>query len=79
MLRFDMSSSVMSAQRAQISALRGEIAFAVKHHEFAQRPLELAIELAKSHRGMLGLAESSGGAHGPAAAVGAAVQSRFAR
>jgi tetratricopeptide (TPR) repeat protein len=57
------------AQRAQISALRGEIALAGKKHDVAQRHFELAIELLPDHTGaMLGLAEVERARNGPLAA-----------
>lgn len=57
------------AQRAQLAALRGEIAFADKRHEDAERHFEQAIELLPDHTGaMLGLAELERAINGPLAA-----------
>jgi tetratricopeptide (TPR) repeat protein len=57
------------AQRAQIAALRGEIAFAAKRHEAAEKHFALAIELLPDHTGaMLGLAELERARNGPLAA-----------
>lgn len=57
------------AQRAQISALRGEIAFAGKLYDAAQKHFEFAIELLPDHTGaMLGLAEVERARNGPLAA-----------
>jgi tetratricopeptide (TPR) repeat protein len=57
------------AQRAQISALRGEIALAAKHDEAAEKHFEMAIELLPDHTGaMLGLAALERGRNGPLAA-----------
>jgi tetratricopeptide (TPR) repeat protein len=57
------------AQRAQLSALRGEIAFAGKRLEDAERHFEKAIELLPDHTGaMLGLAEIERARNGPLAA-----------
>jgi tetratricopeptide (TPR) repeat protein len=56
-------------QRAQISALRGEIAFAAKQHETAEKHFNVAIELLPDHTGaMLGLAELERARNGPLAA-----------
>jgi tetratricopeptide (TPR) repeat protein len=57
------------AQRAQLAALRGEIALAAKQHEAAERHFETAIELLPDHTGaMLGLAALERGRNGPLAA-----------
>jgi tetratricopeptide (TPR) repeat protein len=57
------------AQRAQLAALRGEIALAGKRYEDAERHFDQAIELLPDHTGaMLGLAELERARNGPLAA-----------
>jgi tetratricopeptide (TPR) repeat protein len=66
-LRYEQVGDV--AQRAQLSALRGEIALAAKLLDAARQHFELAIELLPDHTGaMLGLAEVERARNGPLAA-----------